>query len=82
MTVLGVIFLIFHGFLKVFVKIYFFQKISLQEPSWTELGPTWVDFAVPNASKMGPETIKNDVTNMLEFNSNVDRNLTQKKSAA
>ena len=68
---LGSFLLIFHWFLKLFVKIHFFQKISLQEPSWTELGPTWVDFGTQNGAKMAPKsdpkTIKTDDESLSFF---------------
>ena len=48
--------MIFQWFFIVFVNNHVFQKISLQEPSWTELGPTWVDFGTQNGAKMAPKT--------------------------
>ena len=59
--------LIFQQFLKGFVKIHFFQKISLQDPSWTELGPIWVDFGLPNASKMGSKTELKTIKKHVKF---------------
>lgn len=49
------ILLIFHWFLKGFVKIHFFQKITLQDASWTELGPSWVDFGSLFGTFVEPE---------------------------
>ena len=50
---LGVIFLVL---LMVFNGFRDFLFISLQEPSWTELGSIWVDFGLPNGSKMRPKS--------------------------
>ena len=46
--------------LKVRVKIHFFQKIVFQEPSWAQLGPSWVDFASPKAPRWVPKPTEND----------------------
>ena len=51
----GSFLLIFYWFLKLFVKIHFLQKISFQEPSWAQLGTSWVDFGTPKAPQMPPQ---------------------------
>ena len=49
------------------MKIHFFQKISLQEPSWTELGPTWVDFGTQNGAKMAPKSDPKSIKKHVDF---------------
>ena len=66
---LGSFLLIFYWFLNGFVKIHFFQKISLQEPSWTELGPTWVDFGTKNGAKMAPQSDPKTIQKHVNFQS-------------
>ena len=52
---LGSFLLILYWFLKLFVKIHFFQKLSFQEPSWAQLGPSWVDFGLPKRPMLAPQ---------------------------
>ena len=63
----GSFLLIFHWFLQLRVKIYFFQKISLQEPSWTELGPTWIDLGTQNGANMAPQSHPNTIKKHVNF---------------
>ena len=44
-----------------------FQTISLQEPSWTELGPTWIDFGTQNGAKMAPKSDPKTIKTHVNF---------------
>ena len=59
--------LIFQLFLNVFVIAHFFQKISLQDPSWTELGQTWDDFGTQNGANMAPKSDPKTIPTRISF---------------
>ena len=52
---LGSCLLILYVFLKLFVKIHSFQQLSFQEPSWAQLGPSWVDFELQKRPMLAPQ---------------------------
>ena len=72
--------LIFHWFLKLFVKIHFFQKISLQEPSWTELGLTWDDFGTQNGANMAPKSDPKTIQKHVNFEERIKSEKELKKN--
>ena len=52
---LGSSLLILYWVLKLFVKVHFVQKLSCQEPSWAQLGPSWVDFGLQKRPMLAPQ---------------------------
>ena len=53
LAVLGTNMLIFHWFLKVFVKITVLKKIELEKATWTKLGSIMTPKRVQKGSQMG-----------------------------
>ena len=69
--------LMFHMFFKSFSEKTLFQNISLQEPSWTELGTMWLDFGSLWATFLVPKT---DNKKMLNVYHVFDRFLNEKRT--
>ena len=66
-TALGVICIDFSLVFKAFRETRFFQKISLHEPSWTDLEPILDQFGAQNGSKMGPKTEPKTIKKHINF---------------
>ena len=49
------------------LRIHFLAKIASQEPSWTELGPTWAPKMAKMGAKMAPKTDPKTIQKMIKI---------------
>ena len=54
-AILGSFLLILYWFLYYFVEIDVVEKITFQDPSWTDLGPIWAPKGLQDGGLLGPK---------------------------